>query len=233
MYYLIYKTTNTINGRYYIGAHSTKNKNDEYLGSGVALNRAIKKYGKEKFTREILYECVSKKEMFEFEEILVNHRDPMSYNLKRGGKGGWDHVDSRGDKNCMRRPEIVKKHVATMRKNGRYTSPKRIERLKQISSSGGRAAAEYKKNNTEYSKKMSEISKKTWRNPSYKDKMKNILSSTFEVVSPEKIVYNTNRLENFCKKHGLTYVSLWNTTRTNKCVKKGKAKGWKCKIIQL
>jgi hypothetical protein len=46
-YHIIYKTTNTSTDKYYIGKHSTDNINDDYLGSGVALKNAIKKYGKE------------------------------------------------------------------------------------------------------------------------------------------------------------------------------------------
>jgi group I intron endonuclease len=52
---IIYKTTNLINNKIYIGQHS---RNDpDYLGSGKILNKSIKKYGKENFTREILEEC--------------------------------------------------------------------------------------------------------------------------------------------------------------------------------
>jgi hypothetical protein len=46
MNYFIYKTTNLLNGKYYIGMHVTNQIDDGYLGSGKYLNNAIKKYGK-------------------------------------------------------------------------------------------------------------------------------------------------------------------------------------------
>ena len=52
MKHYIYKTTNLITKKYYIGKHSSKNiETDTYLGSGKLLNRAIKKYGRHNFTR--------------------------------------------------------------------------------------------------------------------------------------------------------------------------------------
>lgn len=56
MKYTIYKTTNIKNGKYYIGKHQTENENDSYLGSGIALKKAIKKFGKNSFIKEILYD---------------------------------------------------------------------------------------------------------------------------------------------------------------------------------
>lgn len=54
-FYFIYKTTNLINNRIYIGSHkSTTLEFDGYFGSNVALKNAISKYGKENFKREIL-----------------------------------------------------------------------------------------------------------------------------------------------------------------------------------
>lgn len=49
--HLIYKITNLINNKIYIGYHSTNDIHDNYFGSGVALNKAIKKYGK-KLTKD-------------------------------------------------------------------------------------------------------------------------------------------------------------------------------------
>ena len=64
MFYLVYKITNKINHKFYIGAHKTKNKDDGYMGSSEILKDAIKKYGKQNFTKEILYEAHSLEEMY-------------------------------------------------------------------------------------------------------------------------------------------------------------------------
>lgn len=229
MYYFIYVTKNKINGRYYIGAHTTRKIDDEYLGSGVALTRAIKKYGKDNFVREIIHFCDSKEEMYIFEEKFVDHSDPASYNMRRGGKGGWYHVDTSGDKSAMKRPEVVAKVVAACRKNGSYHTEERkrhqqIMTLKAAEKNRGKKRPDH----TEF---MKEWSKKHWKEN--KERLRDCLSSTFKVVSPEGIVYTTNRLQDFCKEHNLTYTTIWNTSRTNKVIKKGKSKGWTCiKISQ-
>ena len=91
MNYLIYKTTNLLNNKYYIGCHQTDNLNDSYLGSGKHLKYAIKKYGKANFKFEIMYSLSSKEEMFELERSIVNEdlvNNPLTYNLKIGGSGG-------------------------------------------------------------------------------------------------------------------------------------------------
>lgn len=96
MHYLIYKTINKVNGKFYIGCHKTENIDDQYLGSGKILSLAIEKYGKENFQKIILFNFDNPEDMFNKELELVNSdmvENKQSYNLKLGGEGGWDHID--------------------------------------------------------------------------------------------------------------------------------------------
>jgi len=94
MIHSLYKTVNNINGKFYIGMHTSGDPNDDYLGSGTAIKAAIKKYGKENFTKEVLKICETRTELEHFEKLYVdsNLDDPNCYNLKEGGQGGWDHT---------------------------------------------------------------------------------------------------------------------------------------------
>lgn len=88
-YYIIYETTNLINGKKYIGIHKTSNIEDGYIGSGLALEKAVNKYGKENFKREILEFCSSYDELINKEKIYVDKdwvKDKSNYNLKTGGQ---------------------------------------------------------------------------------------------------------------------------------------------------
>ena len=53
-YHYIYKTTCKVNGKFYIGMHSTSNLEDGYIGSGKRLWNSIRKHGKENHECEIL-----------------------------------------------------------------------------------------------------------------------------------------------------------------------------------
>lgn len=97
MYFILYKITNLINGKIYIGKHITDNIEDGYMGSGLALKRSIKKYGKENFSKEILTFCENSDKLAELEKLVVDEEFIAridTYNIKLGGDGGWDYVNS-------------------------------------------------------------------------------------------------------------------------------------------
>lgn len=93
MYY-IYKITNFINGKTYIGQHKYTKLNDSYMGSGKLLIRAQKKYGIENFKKDILVFNISKQEYADLLEktFIAFEREKVGrencYNITDGGGGG-------------------------------------------------------------------------------------------------------------------------------------------------
>jgi hypothetical protein len=89
MFFIIYKITNMLNDRIYIGAHKTSNLEDEYMGSGNKIRAAIKKHGLRNFKREILSFHDSELEMYAEEARLVTAefiKETSNYNITPGGK---------------------------------------------------------------------------------------------------------------------------------------------------
>jgi hypothetical protein len=89
--YIIYRITNRINSKIYIGKHQTTNINDGYFGSGIAISAAIKKYGKENFNKEMLFIFDSEIKMNQKEKEIVTEefiKRNNTYNLGLGGQGG-------------------------------------------------------------------------------------------------------------------------------------------------
>lgn len=89
----IYKTTNLLNGKIYVGQSKfNPNENPEYLGSGYILLRAIKCYGESNFKKEIIEECLTQDQLCERERYWIatlkaNHRG-VGYNICEGGEWG-------------------------------------------------------------------------------------------------------------------------------------------------
>lgn len=101
MFYTVYKVTNLINGKIYVGLHVTKNLDDDYLGSGKQIQAAVKKYGRKNFKREYIKICETPEEMYNLEAEIVNEdfvKSPTTYNMKTGGTGSWYHVNANPEK---------------------------------------------------------------------------------------------------------------------------------------
>ena len=117
MFYTIYKITNKINNKFYIGMHKTDNLDDGYMGSGKILKLAIKKHGIENFIKEIFHIFDNEKDMKNKEKELVTLNE-MSYNLCDGGKGGWGYVNRTRDHHL---------HNLKVAKSRTYQEPKLVE----------------------------------------------------------------------------------------------------------
>lgn len=151
MFYTIYKITNIINGKIYIGAHQTENLNDDYMGSGRAIKRALEIYGIENLKKEYFGFFDSAQDMFQMESRIVNkdfigRKD--TYNLKEGGLGGdtsefinYDEEYSEklkeayknSSKNAQRRQKIREKALERYKEKGPFEGKKHsVETKKKI-----------------------------------------------------------------------------------------------------
>lgn len=92
MFHYVYQITNNINGKKYIGKHSSKTLDNNYYGSGSLIKKAIKKYGKENFSKEVIKILETSEEAYRYEENLILEKlvskDPMYYNISMQGSGG-------------------------------------------------------------------------------------------------------------------------------------------------
>lgn len=109
MYGYIYKTTDTSNGKIYIGQHKSKVFDHKYNGSGIII-KSIKKKRKDDLTTEVIEWCVTQSELDEREIYWIsvsNSTNPnIGYNISKGQPTGGTGANNKGRK---RTPEIRKK----------------------------------------------------------------------------------------------------------------------------
>jgi len=105
---IVYITTNLINGKKYIGSHN--GNNPYYLGSGARLKYAIKKYGRDNFKRQTLWEGPGAY-MREMEEYYIDYYNakisPLFYNLTDKGTG-WVKGQKRSEETIAKMSEARK-----------------------------------------------------------------------------------------------------------------------------
>ena len=121
----IYKTTNLVNGKFYIGKDQGGKYN--YLGSGSVLRLAIKKYGRENFLNETIEEVSDRSKLNEREihwiEKFDAYRRPDCYNISTGGEGGKDTLTHHP--NIVEIKKKMSKSQLEWQKNGRTEEHKR------------------------------------------------------------------------------------------------------------
>lgn len=131
MNHYVYETTNLVNGKKYIGKRSCKCpiEEDKYMGSGKLLKKAIDKYGKENFKKDILQICESEEMAYEWEKVYIEqvkaYKNNNYYNIASGGEGGFGNFAGKSAeeienwklkiKEYQNRPEVIKKRSEYMK----------------------------------------------------------------------------------------------------------------------
>ena len=156
---VIYKTTNLINGKIYIG-QDTKN-NPNYLGSGKLLKYALIKYGKDNFKKEILEYCKNIDELNEREKHWITELNStnkeIGYNVTFGGQSGW-MMGLKHTENTKLKYSIDRKGKLIGEKNGMYGKKHSDESKKKMCN------PKFGQDNGMYGKKHSEETKKKMSN---------------------------------------------------------------------
>lgn len=177
----IYCTTNSINGKQYVGKHLTNDLNDSYLGSGLILEKAVAKNGLKNFNKEILEHCSTIEELNLKEKYWIkklnSHVSLGGYNLTWGGDGGDTFTHSPNKELTReRRRESIKKY---------WDNISEEDKEKRISKIRGKKRSEESK--ARYSKAKKGI-------PKTKEHLEN-LSKSLKKVKAGKPTYNQKAVD--------------------------------------
>ena len=220
---IIYKSTNKINGKCYIGqsAFSLERRKIEHEKSSrktkvtAYFHKAIKKYGENNFKQKILYECNNKKELNTAEIYYINKFNSFGengYNLTEGGNGSVGYKPT---------PETLKK-ISEKTKEGIAKSNKSWSE-----SHKGEKNGMYGKTHTKESKqKMKENRTGLMTgddNPSVKT------AGTYKITLPDGVKIVIQNLRKFCREKNLKSYAFYNMCDDKR---KSKYKGYWCERLE-
>jgi len=154
--YKIYKIENKTNRKIYIG-QTTKADNINYLGSGVRINNAIKKYGRENFSRRLILRAETKQEADFMEKYFIKlfrNSGYDLYNITDGGQGGNLGAEANEKRKITMESKEYRLKMSKLKKNIIVTWGDKISK-----SLKGKPKSEIHRNNLSISKK----GKPTWR----------------------------------------------------------------------
>lgn len=230
--YIIYKTTNLINGKIYVGQHSTS-ANDGYLGSGKLIKRAIEKYGKENFIRETLEICtkenVDEKEIYWIDNLRVIDVN-IGYNIDKGGFGrSKGFKDSHSTKYKKRLMRLGKKHSkSTKNKMSKSAKNSWKENIKRKEIVGQKTSKRQKgkpspRLGTKTSLTAKENMKLAQLKINHKGNKNNNSKYIWKFISPDgKIFKNVYESLTFCEENNLSQPGILYAVKHS-----GIYKGWK------
>ena len=227
IYKFVYKTTNTINDKIYIGVHSTNILNDGYLGSGKLIHRAFEKYGIENFTREIIEFFGNVEDAYEKESEIVT-KDFLNridvYNLTVGGYGGFHHINN---------PDMKQHYVQLTKDKISKKSPEELMNINDKKrrfgsengmygvSRSGKNAPMYGKNHTQEAKYRMGLCNigRTWSNETREKIMKSrketldnmdihFNAKNWMFIDPNGGEVSFNNLEKYCRENNLNPICM-------------------------
>lgn len=169
MFHIVYITKNKVNLKMYIGVHSTYDVEDGYFGSGIALKKAIKKYGIQAFSREVLFFCLNECDAYEIESKIVDKsfiNRKNTYNQCLGGRGG-DVAMKKGKP--LSEETKIKMSIAQKGIKKNLSEESRNKKSIQFKTNNPG-----KTNTPEVKIKISNSTKERWADPEFKQKMKTI-----------------------------------------------------------
>lgn len=207
--YIVYKITNIITNKSYIGTTSRSLSNrwaaHQYVASKNQDNykfyNAIRKYGSLNWNLDIIFETPEKKKAFEYEIEMIDSYNTIKngYNTSRGGEGGSHYWDI-------------------------LTEEEKILHNKKISIS--KKGISYGYHHSELTKKKLSESNKKWRadNIGYSAKRRTYIC----VNHNSSDYYIVNDLKKFCKEHSLRYSSMSYSSRIKKLPT---SQNWSCRMM--
>ena len=198
-----YITTNIVNKKQYIGSRTTLKtniNNDIYLGSGLYLLKAVKKYGKHNFTKNILKTYNTQKEAFYDEKIFIkkyNTLTPNGYNISPTGGLGVPHCNSK------KTQKIINDKLKIIRATPEYKTKRKQISIQLMESKEYRlqikkGVLKYNKKNPEKIKQNKQKQKEILQSLEHRKKMSNIMKQYY-IDNPDACKKDSEALKNYYK----------------------------------
>ena len=141
--YSVYKITNNVNGKIYIGytSQGVRRRFKKHLSDAFSrmccahLHKAIRKYGPDSFRVETLHVFADQQSAFDMESQLIKELKTqdtsIGYNIADGGKGGVTPEMAKKISKAIKGRKLSKEHVAKLPQNQKGFKPNLSEETRR------------------------------------------------------------------------------------------------------